>query len=281
MAGNHATRQQFFGHWQNVPAWARGLARAGYAAKAVIYFLIGAIALYEAIRQRSAQSSPTQAMHLLRDQTFGILFLSVLAAGMICYGGHRCIEAVLGPVTTKSRILECFHRLGRVTGGLAYLGFAALAVSYIWRNHSGNSNGPMLAGKAMHYPFGNSFLIALGAILAIVGVLYFFDALSGRYRRSYKLPKTTRGLRPAVQMGAIYGICSRGLFFLLCGGLVVYSGLASDPSKARGMQGVLALIQKLPFGQWLFGLISIGLIAYGLFCVVRAVFGTYPSDVGV
>ncbi|MGH7937459.1 MAG: DUF1206 domain-containing protein [Bryobacteraceae bacterium] len=47
------------------------------------------------------------------------------------------------------------------------------------------------------------------------------------------------------------------------------------------MQGVLALIQKLPFGQWLCGIIALGFMAYGFFCIVRALYGTYPSDAGV
>ncbi|HEY2799506.1 MAG TPA: DUF1206 domain-containing protein [Chthoniobacterales bacterium] len=283
MAHKEMARQKFFGRWRTVPIWARELARVGYAAKALIYLLIGGIALYEAVRRLGAHSSPSQAMRLLRLQPLGTVALGILAVGMCCYGLHRSLEAILGPVRTKSHLLETFHRLGRLGGGCCYLGFAALAVEFLFsRNHSGGSQTPpKVAGLLMQHSLGNSLITTVGAVLAIVGVKYFFDALSGRYRRSYALDRPSRALALAVHLGAIFGICARGVFFLLCGGLTIYSGLASDPKSARGMQGVLALIQKLPLGQWLYGVLGAGFVSYGLFCVVRTIYGTYPSDTGV
>lgn len=184
MARKHVARQKFFGRWQKIPAWARDLARVGYFAKAIVYLLVGGIAFYEAVGRHRAQSSPTQAMHLLRLQPLGIVGLGVLAAGMCCYGLQSAIEAALGPVRTKSYLLEACHRVGRLSGGLAYLGFAALAVRFMVRERSANSGGPFLAGRAMQYPLGNSAVVVIGVILIGVGIKYFYDALSGRYHRS-------------------------------------------------------------------------------------------------
>lgn len=282
MAHKEIARQKFLGRWRTIPAWARDLARVGYAAKALIYLLIGGIALYEATRRLGAHSSPSQAMHLLRLQPLGGAILALLAAGMCCYGLHRCLEAILGPVRTKSHLLETFHRLGRLVGGGCYLGLAASSVEFVFsRTHTGDSQTPRLAGQLMQHSLGNSLIVAVGAVLVFVGTKCFFDALSGRYRRSYELERPSKPVAFIVHIGAIYGICARGVFFLLCGGLTIYSGLASDPKSARGMQGVLALIQKLPLGQWLYGIIGAGFVSYGLFCVVRTIYGTYPSDAGV
>ncbi|MGH7935741.1 MAG: DUF1206 domain-containing protein, partial [Chthoniobacterales bacterium] len=131
MAHKRIARQKLFGRWRSVPGWARDLATIGYFAKASIYLLIGGIAFYEAVRRRGAHSSPSQAMHLLRLQPFGTVALGILAAGMCCYGLHRCIDALLGPVRSRSHLLEMLHRLGRIAGGSCYLGLAALAVSYL------------------------------------------------------------------------------------------------------------------------------------------------------
>lgn len=280
MARKHVTRQRFFGRWQRIPAWARHLARVGYFSKATVYLLIGGMAFYEAVGRQRTQTSPTQAMHLLRLQPLGVVGLGVLAAGMCCYGVHRVIEAGFGPVRTKSYFPEACHRLGRLSGGLAYLGFAVLPVRFMLRQHSANSKTPHLAGRMMQLPLGNSAIVIIGVILFGIGVKYFYDALSRRYQRSYDLNRTHKSVQRAVEVAALYGICSRGLFFLLCGASVVYSGLASDPSRAQGMPGVLSLIRKLPFGEWVFGVIAIGFVAYGLFCVIRAIWGIYPSDAG-
>jgi hypothetical protein len=277
-----AARQKLFGRWRRIPDWARRLAQIGYAAKALVYLLLGAIALYDALHQRHAESGPTGMMHLLRREWPGPVLLAVLAAGMTCYGIHRCVESVLGPVRTEHWPLEVFHRIGRLGGGGTYLGLAALASDFLIRgDRSGQSQTPALAGHVMRYTLGNSLLVAIGAVLALIGIKYGYDAASRRYRRSFDLGRKGKATRIAVDAIAVFGILARSIFFLLCGALVIESGVRSDPSAARGMQGALGLIQKLPFGQWLFAVIAIGFIAYGCFCIVRAIWGSYPSDTGV
>jgi uncharacterized protein DUF1206 len=275
-------RQKLFGRWRVIPSWARILARIGYGAKAVIYLLIGGYALDQAFWNHSTRSGPTQAMHLLRQQPLGAAALGLLAAGMFCYGLHRCLESVVGPVKTDSRLVETLNRLGRFTGGLGYLGLGSLAVEFMLsRNRSGASETPTFAKGLMHHTLGNALLTVIGAILVATGVKQVWDILNGRYQESYDLERPAKEAERAIQVCAIYGIFARGAFFLLCGGLVIYAGFRSDPNSARGMEAVLDLIHKLPLGTWLFAFIAFGFVAYGLFCVVRAVYGKYPSDVGV
>lgn len=280
MARRSPGKLQLFGHWRTIPAWVKDLAHVGYTAKALIYFFIGGVGLYEALRRQSAHSSPGHAMHLLRLQPLGTLALALLAVGMCCYGAHRCIEAFWGPVGTKSLLLEASHRTGRLCGGCAYLGFAALAIDYVISNHSGNSSGPYLAGKVMSYPLGNTLITIIGLCIFGAGIRFFYDALSGRYRKSYKLSKKHSYFAWIVSGGAVFGICSRALFFCLCGALTILSAIHSDPSRASGMQGVLKTIQKAPLGEWFYGLIAIGFMTYGLFCFLRAICGNYPVDAG-
>lgn len=279
---NKVARQKLFGRWHVIPGWARLLARVGYGGKSLIYLLIGGLALSEALWSRNTRSSPTQAMHLLRQQPLGAAAVGLLAAGMFCYGLHRSIESVVGPVQTKSKWIEALHRLGRATGGFCYLGLAAVAVEFMFsRGRSGDSDTPTVAHHLMQHTLGNTLLAVIGAVLVGVGASYFYDVFSGSYRQSYVLNRTARNADLAIRISAIYGIAARGVFFFLCGGLVIYAGFFSDPNSARGMEAVLDLIQKLPFGEWLFGFIALGFVAYGFFCAVRAIYGKYPSDTGV
>jgi hypothetical protein len=167
-------------------------------------------------------------------------------------------------------------------GGVVYLGFAALAADFILSpGGAGTSQTTSMAAQLLQHPLGNSILVGLGVTLIAIGVKYCYDAVSGRYRRSFCLDQATRPLALLIEIVAVFGISSRALLALLCGGMVVYAGFASNPSTARGMHGVVGIIQKLPFGEWLFGLIASGFISYGVFCAVRAIYGTYPSDAGV
>ena len=275
-------RGKLFGRWRNVPAWARDLARAGYVGKALVYGLLGSFALSDAIARTHSHAGAMETMHLLRAYLPGTVTLALLAAGTCCYGIHRAVESVLGPVRTDSHLMEVFHRLGRFGGGLAYLGLTVLALEFVFSRHrSSQSHTVSLAARVMRLPLGNSILVIIGAILTGIGIKYSYDALSTRYRRSFELGHANHALEIAAELVAAFGICARALFFLLCGGLVIHSGIASDPSTARGMQGVVGMVQKLPFGDWLFALLACGFISYGLFCIVRAIWGKYPSDMGV
>ncbi len=275
-------RQKLFGHWRVIPQWARVLARIGYGAKSLIYVLLGGLTFYEAIWNRGARASPTQAMHLLRQQPLGALALGLLAAGMFCYGLHRAIESVVGPVKTTSRLSETFLRLGRLSDGVCYLGFGALALEFMFsRSRSGASKTPFLAHRLLQHPWGNTLLVAVGVVLIGIGVKYFYDVFSGRFRESYDLDRIARKAEGAIRFGAIYGLIALAVFFTLCGGLVIYAGTRSDPDSARGMEAVVDLLEKLPFGEWLGAFFALGFIAYGLFCALRATYGNYPSDVGV
>ena len=258
------------------------LARIGYGAKAVIYLLIGALALVQDLWSHPTRSSPTQAMHLLRQQPLGAVALGLLAVGMFCYGLHRCLEAVVGPVKTEARSVEILQRVGRFSGGLGYLGFGVLAVEFmLWRNRSGSSDSPGLANWLIHHPLGNALLAVIGVILGAVGLKYFYDSWSGRFQESYELEHLSENAGRVIWICAGYGIFARGVFFFLCGGLVIHAGYFSDPNAARGMEAVLDLIHRLPLGEGLFACTALGFVAYGLFCVVRAIYGRYPSDVGV
>ncbi|MGI8431062.1 MAG: DUF1206 domain-containing protein, partial [Chthoniobacterales bacterium] len=140
---------------------------------------------------------------------------------------------------------------------------------------------PELAHRLLQQPLGNALLAIFGALLVGIGVKYFYDVFSGRYRESYALDRTARKAETALRAGAIYGLLSLGVFFFLCGGLVIYAGTRSDPNSARGMEAVVDLLEKLPFGRWFAAVFALGFIAYGCFCALRATYGRYPSDVGV
>jgi hypothetical protein len=44
----------------------------------------------------------------------------------------------------------------------------------------------------------------------------------------------------------------------------------ADPYKATGIDGALLSLIKLPFGRWLLGLIALGLISYGIYLGMKA-----------
>ena len=60
--------------------------------------------------------------------------------------------------------------------------------------------------------------------------------------------------------------------FGIMGSFLLYAGLSSEPSEARGLGGALAAVAQQPYGPWLLGVVALGVVAYGLFCLSQALY---------
>jgi len=67
-----------------------------------------------------------------------------------------------------------------------------------------------------------------------------------------------------------FGTVARGVVFVLIGIFVVLSAYHSDPSRAQGMDGALMALLREPYGPWLSGVVAIGLLAFGLYSLMNA-----------
>ena len=66
------------------------------------------------------------------------------------------------------------------------------------------------------------------------------------------------------------GYAARGVVFVVIGAFLVVAAYQSDPSEARGLGGALLALQGQPFGRALFGLVALGLAAFGAFGFLEA-----------
>lgn len=81
---------------REVAAWVPPLARIGYAAKGIVYILIG----WLAFRAAAAVGQPegaTGALATLADEQGGRLMLYAIAFGLLCHVAWRVVQALLDP----------------------------------------------------------------------------------------------------------------------------------------------------------------------------------------
>ena len=71
--------------------------------------------------------------------------------------------------------------------------------------------------------------------------------------------------RRATGRAGCVGFAARGIVFLIIGGFLGIAAWQSDPSEVRGLGGALLALQQQPFGRELFGLVALGLAAFGTF----------------
>src|SRR6202158_2249572 len=85
---NRMTRNAATGKWMT------GVARVGYAAKGVVYLIIGFLAAKLALGQGGAATDQRGALHTIYDQPFGKFLLIVVAIGLLAFPLCSFIQAL-------------------------------------------------------------------------------------------------------------------------------------------------------------------------------------------
>ena len=251
--------------------WVERLARFGYAARGVVYALIGLLAIQAAFGGRGQieqQATPQGALQRIAEQSR--LLLVLMAIGLAGYALWRFVQAVLDPENKGSDPKGLAKRGAMLASGIAYAGLAIFAVRMVSGSGAASSGSQGTAAGLMDKPFGR-WLVVLAGLGVIVSALYqILEAYTKKFRRRLKLEEMDpTEERLATRTGQV-GLAARGIAFLLSGWFLIQAGLRYDPNQARGLGGALETLARQPHGPWLLGIVALGLIAYGAYSFLQA-----------
>jgi len=103
--------------------------------------------------------------------------------------------------------------------------------------------------------------------IAVVQVMQAYRASFESKIHEEELGHTTRRV---VRAAGRVGYLARGMALGVIGGCLVAAGWQANPDQARGLGGALASISASPFGPVLLGMMSVGLVGYGLHMLIAA-----------
>jgi hypothetical protein len=100
-------------------------------------------------------------------------------------------------------------------------------------------------------------------------------AFSGRFTAGFDKQFHTYALTPkevklTTDVGR-FGTSARGVVFAVVGGLIGLAAYQANPSQPIGMDAALAALLHQPYGIWLLGVVAAGLIAFGFYSMLSAV----------
>lgn len=254
--------------------WVERLARFGYAARGVVYAVIGLLAVQAAFAGRGQtigqDATPEGALQRIAEQSRLLLLLMVI--GLAGYALWRFVQAVLDPENKGSDAKGLAKRGSMLGSGLAYSGLA-LSAARIVSGSGGNEAGDgsqAFTADLMSKPFGR-WLVILAGIAGIVSALYQIrEAWTKRFRRRLKLQEMEPHEERLATRTGVIGLAARGIVFLLAGWFLIQAGLRYDPGQARDLGGALEALASQPYGPWLLGLVALGLIAFGAYSFLQA-----------
>lgn len=240
-------------------------ARAGLTARAVVYLLIGVLAVLVA-QGRSGEVDQKGALAEVISHPFGGWVVGLAAVGFAGYALWRLSEAAFGVVGEGRAVGPRVQSLAR---GLIYAFLAYSAVSLLQGSNTGQSSQQKgYAAAVMAHPGGRLVVGIAGAVVVGVGVALIVEGLRLKFMRNFEgLPARARSL--VTQLGRV-GTTARGLVFALTGALVVAAAWTYDANKAGGLDGALKTLRDQPFGPVLLALVGLGLVAFGLYGLAEA-----------
>jgi hypothetical protein len=244
------------------------LARAGFAARGLIYGIVGILAVKLALGTGGKTTDQTGALRTVARQPFGKVLLVLVAVGLGGYSLWRLLHALLGHGPEKSD--STFERVAAAGSGLAYAGLCGIAIQVL-SGSAGNSHKPPKATAGVLGWPGGTWLVG-GAGLVLIGVALYqaYRGLTQDFLKDSKTGEMGPTTRRAFKSLAIVGHVARGIVFGLVGVFLVKAAVEYDPNKAVGLDGALAKLAHQSYGSVLLGIVAAGLVAFGLYSLVDA-----------
>ncbi|MFV0127618.1 DUF1206 domain-containing protein [Streptomyces sp. HMX112] len=235
--------------------------RWGFAARGVIYLLVGVLALRIALGEGGGrQADRGGALAEVAEQPLGSALLWALGVGLAGMALWQLSEALWGTKPSK-RLLSA----GR-TVFYAFVAYSVLVFAAGDRSESGGGSDRQsqdITARAMELPAGQWLVAAAGVAIAVTGVVSAVRAGMRTYRKHLKLGEMSRRVRQAVDVTGVAGGIARGLVFLAAGGFAVRAAVVYRPSEVKGVDDTLRSFADTPVGPWLLAVVAIGLALYG------------------
>lgn len=244
------------------------LVRVGYLARAVLYSMLGLVALSSA----GAISEGTDGIfNAIEDFPAGTALLWIMAIGLFGYALFRFASTFFDIENSGSDGKGWAKRIGHAGSGVGHMALAYSAFKFASSSGSGSGDGAQAAASGvLGMEFGGAILGLLGVIFFATAVYQFKKGISGEFmnRISASAPSATKPL------GQI-GYSARGVVYAVIGWSLVKAGfMSAGADQIRTLGDALA---ELAGTGILFTVTAAGLLLFGLFSFILARYRIIPD----
>lgn len=249
------------------------LARAGYAAKGVVYTLVGGLALLAAVGSGGSTTGSRGALQTLLHRPYGMALLAVVAAGLAGYTLWCFFRALFDPEGKGRDARGIAKRVVHFGKGVIHAALV-FAVFQMIRGvgHGGDDDRGARDWTAwlMSFPRGIWLVGAAGVAILLFGLRQIYRAWAIDMDEPLDLGKMGVAAHVWTARFSRLGMAARGVVFSLIGTFLVLAARHENPTAARGVGGALDALRAQPYGAVLLALVALGLIAYGGFQFILA-----------
>ena len=249
------------------------LGRAGYAAKGVVYVVIGALAARAALGAAGGATTDSRgAIDVIGNGPMGTIALVAIGVGLIGYMVWRLIAAATDAEGKGDEPTKLAVRIAQAARGIAYglLGVQAL------RMLGGDRGGPEgeatrdWTARLLAMPFGRALVVGVGLGVLGYAAYQLYRAFSDKAKKHLDLHDAGPTQATWIVRLGRFGIAARGVVFAMIGVFLVRAGMQDDSGEAGGMAQSLQALGSADYGRLVLGIVAFGLIAYGVYELATA-----------
>jgi hypothetical protein len=287
----------------------RWLGRAGYAARGILYVMVGSIAIQAAFGQSGQQADKSGALQEISSTPVGGVLIWLLVVGFIGMALWRLSDAAYpesssddgtssdsgsgsdsssgsgkasssGDGTSSaskgsqaaSKGSETAKRVAALVKAVIYavIAYSVLKFALGGGTQSSDKESVDLTATVMKYPGGQVLVVVAGLALVGGGVFLAYAAWKEKFRKNLELGQIHGRLQRVVVWLGKFGGIARGAVFVTAGVFLAVAAIEAKPQQAKGVDSALRVLASTPLGPWLLLLVAIGLIMFGLFSLCQA-----------
>jgi hypothetical protein len=251
----------------------RILARAGYAAKGIVYIVIGWLAARAAAGNGGKVTDTSGAVRVIGDGPAGTSVLLVIGIGLLGYMLWRLVSAFTDAERRGDNPSSLAVRTGQVFRGIAYGALGVRALKEIASINAQGGQGEQAkhwTARLLGMPFGKFLVMGVG--LGIIGyaIYQLYRAFSDKVKKNLDLAEAGPTQATWIVRIGRFGIAARAVVFAMIGVFLLRAANSYDPNKAGGIGQSLAALASGPYGRIVLGVVALGLAAYGLYQIATA-----------
>jgi len=250
------------------------LGRFGYAAKGLVYMIIGGLAALAALGEGGATSDRKGAIQALYEQPYGKILIGIVAFGLACYALWSFIKAIADTEAKGSEPKGIANRLFYAGVGLSYTTLAFGTFQLLTGAGNGGKSSDTDAkdwtAELLKQPLGVALVIIAGLVGLGVAGYQFYMAYKASFQEYLEERKMSTGTKEWIIILGRFGLAARGVVFGVIGFFLIIAALQRNPDQAKGLGGALQELSGQVYGQVLLGIVAVGLLAYGVYTLAEA-----------